>query len=131
MIISVSFYIDFVKMSKRKLDENDITLEDTEVKIVASRFKSDTGEVLPGGLIELPVNVTVNKLQDICNALLQQEESLPLAFYVNNVEVTDTLEKFIGEDFNISEDVVEIVYQPQAVFKVRAVTRCTGSLEGC
>ncbi|XP_029175759.1 notchless protein homolog 1 [Nylanderia fulva] len=117
-------------MTKRKLDENDTTLEDTEIKIVASRFKSDTGEVLSGGLIELPVNVTVNKLQDICNALLQQEESLPLAFYVNNVEVTDTLEKFVGEDFNISEDVVEIVYQPQAVFKVRAVTRCTGSLEG-
>lgn len=117
-------------MTKRKLDdENDVTLADTQVKI-ASRFKSDTGEVLPGGLLELPVNVTINKLQDICNALLQQEEPLPMAFYVNNVEITDTLEKFVGEDFNISEHVMEIVYQPQAVFKVRAVTRCTGSLEG-
>ncbi|KAM0737121.1 Notchless protein-like protein 1 [Formica fusca] len=117
-------------MTKRKLDdENDATLADTQVKI-ASRFKSDTGEVLPGGLLELPVNVTINKLQDICNALLQQEEPLPMAFYVNNVEITDTLEKFVGEDFNISEHVMEIVYQPQAVFKVRAVTRCTGSLEG-
>lgn len=123
-------YIDFTKMTKRKLDdENDATLADTQVKI-ASRFKSDTGEVLPGGLLELPVNVTINKLQDICNALLQQEEPLPMAFYVNNVEITDTLEKFVGEDFNISEHVMEIVYQPQAVFKVRAVTRCTGSLEG-
>lgn len=118
-------------MTKRKLDENYTTQIDTEVKIIASRFKSDTGEVLPGGLLELPVNVTVNKLQDICNALLQQEKSLPLAFYINNVEVTDTLEKFIGKDFNVSEDIVEIIYQPQAVFKVKAVTRCTGSLEGC
>lgn len=118
-------------MTKRKLDENDGSLADSAVKIIASRFKSDTGEVLPGGLIQLPVNVTVNKLQDICNALLQQEESLPLAFYVNNEEVTDTLEKFVDEDFNTSEHVVEIVYQPQAVFKVKAVTRCTGSLEGC
>lgn len=117
-------------MTKRKLDENYTTQIDTEVKIIASRFKSDTGEVLPGGLLELPVNVTVNKLQDICNALLQQEKSLPLAFYINNVEVTDTLEKFIGKDFNVSEDIVEIIYQPQAVFKVKAVTRCTGSLEG-
>lgn len=119
-------------MTKRKLDDEDYTTQtDTNVKIIASRFKSDTGEILPGGLIELPVNVTVNKLKDICNALLQQEESLPLAFYVNNIEVTDTLEKFVGEKFNVSEDVVEIVYQPQAVFKVKAVTRCTGSLEGC
>lgn len=118
-------------MSKRKLDdETDTASADVEVKRVLSRFKSDTGEVLPGGLLDLPVDITVDKLQAICNALLQQEEPLPLAFYVNNVEVTDVLEKYVGKDFSISEDVVEIVYQPQAVFKVRAVTRCTGSLEG-
>lgn len=118
-------------MNKRKLDdETDVAPASTEVKRVLSRFKSDTGEVLPGGLLDLPVDVTVDKLQAICNALLQQEEPLPLAFYVNNVEVTDVLEKYVGKDFSISEDVVEIVYQPQAVFKVRAVTRCTGSLEG-
>ncbi|XP_011159131.1 notchless protein homolog 1 [Solenopsis invicta] len=118
-------------MNKRKLDdETDAAPANAEVKRVLSRFKSDTGEVLPGGLLDLPVDVTVDKLQAICNALLQQEEPLPLAFYVNNVEVTDVLEKYINKDFSISEDVVEIVYQPQAVFKVRAVTRCTGSLEG-
>jgi len=118
-------------MSKRKLDdETGTALADVEVKRVLSRFKSDTGEVLSGGLLDLPVDITVDKLQAICNALLQQEEPLPLAFYVNNVEVTDVLEKYIGKDFSISEDVVEIIYQPQAVFKVRAVTRCTGSLEG-
>ncbi|KYN17648.1 PREDICTED: notchless protein homolog 1 [Trachymyrmex cornetzi] len=119
-------------MSKRKLDdETDTAPADVEVKRVLSRFKSDTGEVLPGGLLDLPVDITVDKLQAICNALLQQEEEpLPLAFYVNNVEVADVLEKYVGKDFSISEDVVEIIYQPQAVFKVRAVTRCTGSLEG-
>lgn len=128
--MTISVYIDFIKMTKRKLDdENDATLADIPVNIT-SRFKSDTGEVLPGGLLELPVNVTINKLQEICNALLQQEDPLPMAFYVNNVEITDTLEKFVGKDFNINEHVMEIVYQPQAVFKVRAVTRCTGSLEG-
>lgn len=118
-------------MSKRKFDdETDAAPVDAEVKRILSRFKSDTGEVLPGGLLDLPVDVTVDKLQAICNALLQQEEPLPLAFYVNNVEITDVLEKYVSKDFSISEDVVEIVYQPQAVFKVRAVTRCTGSLEG-
>jgi len=29
-----------------------------------------------------------------------------------------------------SEQVLDIVYQPQAVFKVRAVTRCTSSIPG-
>lgn len=118
-------------MNKRKLDdENDADPANGGIKRILSRFKSDTGEVLPGGLLDLPGDVTVDKLQAICNALLQQEEPLPLAFYVNNIEVTDILEKYIGKDFNLNEDVVEIVYQPQAVFKIRAVTRCTGSLEG-
>ncbi|XP_076663774.1 notchless protein homolog 1 [Andrena cerasifolii] len=113
-----------------ELKENDTSMEATDVKRLLSRFKSDSGEVLPGGLLDLPINITVDKLQAICNALLQHEEPIPFAFYVNDVEVIDSLEKSIGENFSSSEDVLEIVYQPQAIFKVRAVTRCTGSLEG-
>ena len=29
-----------------------------------------------------------------------------------------------------TEKVLDIIYQPQAIFRVRAVTRCTSSLEG-
>ena len=100
-----------------------------EVKRVLSRFKSDSGELLPGGLLDLPVNVTIDKLQLIVNALLQQDDPVPLAFFVNDVEITHSLEENI-KDVNTSENVVEIIYQPQAVFQVRSVTRCTGSLEG-
>ncbi|XP_076245674.1 notchless protein homolog 1 isoform X2 [Calliopsis andreniformis] len=123
-------------MSKRKFKERseesneDCSMETTEVKRVLSRFKSDSGEVLPGGLLDLPINITVDKLQAICNTLLQNEESIPFAFYVNDIEITDSLERNINENFNVSEDVIEIIYQPQAIFKVRSVTRCTGSLEG-
>lgn len=113
-------------MSKRN-DETGAAPADTKV---ASLLKSDTGEVLSVGTLHLPINATVDTLQAICNTLLQQEKPLPLAFYIKNVEVTDVLGKYIGKDFEFNEDVVEIVYQPQAVFKVRAVTRCTGSLEG-
>lgn len=115
-------------MNKRKHDATEA--DEKEIKRVLSRFKSDSGEVLPGGLLDLPVDITVDKLQAICNALLQHEDALPFAFYVNNIEVTENLGKSIGDNFSTSEDVVEIIYQPQAVFKVRAVTRCTGSLEG-
>jgi len=35
-----------------------------------------------------------------------------------------------GKTWTSPESVVEIVYQAQAVFRVRAVTRCTSSIEG-
>ncbi|XP_015597269.1 notchless protein homolog 1 [Cephus cinctus] len=119
-------------MSKRKCSEGDHQDNGTEseVKRVLSRFKSETGEILPGGLLDLPVDITVDKLQLICNALLQEEDPVPLAFFVNDVEVAGTLENNLNKNFSTSEDIVDIVYQPQAIFKVRAVTRCTGSLEG-
>lgn len=100
-----------------------------EIKRVLSRFKSDSGEVLPGGLLDLPINVTVDKLQLIVNSLLQLDDSVPLAFFINDEQITESLDERL-KDFNTSENVVEIVYQPQAIFQVRAVTRCTGTLEG-
>ncbi|XP_076397285.1 notchless protein homolog 1 [Megachile rotundata] len=121
-------------MNKRKHEETgnngDTSTEPTENKRVLARFKSDQGEVLSGGLLDLPTNITVDKLQAICNALLQHEEPIPFTFYINDIEIVDSLENNINENFSISEDVVEIIYQPQAIFKVRAVTRCSGSLEG-
>lgn len=120
-------------MSKRKFEDND-TLTDAnasaEIKKVASLFKSHTGEELPCGIVHLPINAAADKLQEFCNTFLQREIPVPLAFYVDNVEVTDSLGKYLKNDFNFLEDVVEIIYQPEALFKVRAVTRCTGSLEG-
>jgi hypothetical protein len=38
---------------------------------VLSRFKSETGEEI-SSLLDLPLDVTVDKLQLICNALLKQ-----------------------------------------------------------
>lgn len=101
-----------------------------EVQRVLSRFTSDDGQVLPGGLLDLPIDITVDKLQLIVNALMQTEDPIPLAFYIDNEEVTETLGQSLKENFAVSESTVDIVYQPQALFKVRAVTRCTGSMEG-
>ncbi|XP_015121981.1 notchless protein homolog 1 [Diachasma alloeum] len=115
-------------MNKRKLEDEEESKEDK--RTVLSRLKSDTGEELPGGLLDLPLDVGVDKLQLICNALLGQDDPVPLAFFVNDVEVTGTLGENLGKNFSTSENVVDIIYQPQAVFKVRAVTRCTGSIEG-
>ncbi|XP_012275046.1 notchless protein homolog 1 [Orussus abietinus] len=117
-------------MTNGAMDDTCSESNKPEIKRVLTRFKSDTGEILSGGLLDLPLDVTVDKLQLICNALLQSEHPIPLAFYIDDVQVVGTLEENLDGNFSTSENVVEIVYQPQAVFKVRAVTRCTASMEG-
>ena len=62
---------------------------------------------------------------------LLQEENTPYSFFVNDVEIVETLEKALNkETLEGSEQVLDIVYQPQAVFRVRAVTRCSSTIEG-
>ncbi|BFZ18984.1 hypothetical protein BsWGS_22022 [Bradybaena similaris] len=122
-------------MPKRKLQEtkkgddnkNDSNMEEKRIQCI---FKSESGET-EGSPFELPVDITRDKLQLICDAVIKNEEKVPYAFFVNGVEIRDTLLKSVGEDELAKTEVaLEIVYQPQAVFKVRAVTRCTSTLEG-
>ncbi|GLH11226.1 Protein Notchless [Gryllus bimaculatus] len=103
--------------------------EELETPRILTRFKSETGEVT-GSLLDLPINITVDKLQLICNALLEQDENTPYVFFVNDNEIKGTLGSVIDGEKGGTEQVVDIVYQQQAVFKVRAVTRCTSSIPG-
>ncbi|XP_069695001.1 notchless protein homolog 1 [Periplaneta americana] len=103
--------------------------EERDAIRVLSRFKSETGE-FSSSVIDLPIDVTVDKLQLICNALLQQEENVPYVFFVNEKEIKNSLEAALECEKINAEEVIEIVYQQQAVFRVRAVTRCTSSLPG-
>lgn len=59
-----------------------------------------------------------------------QEEPLPLAFYVHDAEIVSSLGKTLESQSVETEKIIDIIYQPQAIFRVRAVTRCTSSLEG-
>lgn len=50
---------------------------------------------------------------------------------MKETEIIDTLSKALDKDtLEQSEEVLDIVYQPQAIFRVRPVTRCTSSIEG-
>jgi ribosome assembly protein 4 len=102
----------------------------TERRVVA-QLKSENGEPL-GSAFDLPLDVTAGTLQQICNALLQQDELTPYSFFVNETEISETLGKTLGQEQSTrsTEEVVEIVYQPQALFRVRAVTRCTSTIAG-
>ncbi|XP_062567347.1 notchless protein homolog 1-like, partial [Saccostrea cucullata] len=99
-------------------------------KRILAQFKSESGDVT-GNAFDLPLNITTEKLQMICNALLTNEDPIPYSFFVNDVEVTDSLVKALDDKaLENTEQVLDIVYLPQAIFRVRAVTRCTSTIPG-
>jgi ribosome assembly protein 4 len=55
---------------------------------------------------------------------------VPYSFYVNEVEVGDTLEETLASEGMSCEGVITISYQPLAVFRVRPVVRCTDTMPG-
>ena len=63
--------------------------------------------------------------------LPHQDEPTPFEFYVHEKEVrgslSETLEKIERHD---PEKLLEILYLPQARFRVQAVTRCSSSIPG-
>ncbi|XP_037091492.1 notchless protein homolog 1-like [Pollicipes pollicipes] len=105
-------------------------MEAEETRHILAQFRSETGDIA-GAPFNLPVTITKDKLQLVCNALLEKEEEpVPYAFYVGDVEVASSLQQTLEQLTVDSEKVLDIIYQPQAVFRVRAVTRCTSSIPG-
>lgn len=61
---------------------------------------------------------------------------MPYSFFIENEEIVstlfNTLTNLVGKQNNqISDEaILKIIYQPQAIFKVRSITHCTSSLPG-
>ena len=117
------------KKSKKSLPSSLITI-----------FETPDGE-RAGAPIDLPLLTNAKQIEQLVNTLLNNDEALPYAMYVNGIEiqssVEDTLLLSLDDNNNnklsldtISEDTLKIVYQPLSVFRVRPVTRCVESMPG-
>ncbi|CAG8491779.1 7743_t:CDS:2 [Ambispora leptoticha] len=118
------------KNKKKSLPIKEDQTETDNVGNVIAQLKSVDGET-SGPSLSLPANVTPEQLLLLINELLNNEEPLPYVFSVDDKEITTTIYKDIIQGLKKStEDVLTIVYRPQAIFRVRAVTRCSSTLSG-
>ena len=92
-----------------------------------AQFEDSDGERV-GPQLDVPLETTGAQLQLILNQLQQNDEPVPYSFYVGESEVSGALGGALGDVS--TEQAVKIVFVPQAVFRVHAVTRCTSTLPG-
>jgi ribosome assembly protein 4 len=116
------------KSSKRPRDELAAPEKAAEVGSIVAQFVSAEGE-RAGPQLDVPLDTTPEQLALILNQLLQNDEPLPYSFYVNDNEMGQTLANNILATHS-TEQTLSITYHPQAVFRVRAVTRCSSTLPG-
>lgn len=103
--------------------------EEKEESHVIAQFRMETGETT-GPLLDLPISTSTSQLETLINHLLNNEEKQPYSFFINDVEITgDLVGTFLDQKLS-TEDTLFITYQPQAVFRVRPVTRCSASMSG-
>ena len=106
------------------------------------QFKNRQGEELAETL-DLPTDSSIDDLTALIHSLLDENDDtsgkIPYSFYTkikrngvdDDVEVTGTIAELLQEYTTIStESVLQLTYQPLAVFRVRPVTRCTDTLPG-
>ncbi|KAG2422472.1 hypothetical protein HXX76_015996 [Chlamydomonas incerta] len=100
----------------------------TDASIII-QFQSATGETT-GPQLDIPHTVTPQQLETLLNGLLANEDKLPYSFYIEEEELLGELGAHLAAGGLSVEKALTITYQPQAVFRVRPVARCTASMPG-
>ena len=114
--------------SKAQRSDKNITDEEQKTGSFIAQFEDVDGK-RAGPQLDLPLGTTQAELQVIMNQLLENKEPVPYKFYVNDGELSGKVGESISEDQSM-EQTIKIVYAPQAVFRVRAVQRCSSTLPG-
>lgn len=83
-----------------------------------------------GPPLYLPQSAGPKELTQMVNKLLNNEEKYPYAFYISDQELLVELGSYLTKNKVSVEKVLTIVYQPQAVFRIRPVTRCSATIAG-
>jgi ribosome assembly protein 4 len=106
------------------------------ISTVIAQLKSENGESA-GPVLQLPIDITTDQLEELLNELFKQQSSdkdshehIPYSFYVNDTEIIDNLSLTLQLFKHSTETQVDIVYRPQAIFRIRSVTRCSSSMAG-
>ncbi|KAG4303979.1 hypothetical protein PORY_002632 [Pneumocystis oryctolagi] len=101
---------------------------------VLCRFKSLDGiNSLPLTLI--PGNISSSDLIILLNKLLENNEPIPYIFSAEidgkQIEIKDNLYLSIYfHNLKSTEEELTLIYTPQAIFRVRAINRCTATISG-
>lgn len=105
-------------------------LDDTPSANVIIQFISPEGDTT-GPQLDVPHNVTPQQLETLLNGLLQQsEERTPFSFFIEEKELAAELGAHLQRHAVSVETVLRVVYQPQAIFRVRPVSRCSATIPG-
>lgn len=99
-------------------------------------FQNAEGETV-GDRISIDAKSTRRDLVSLLNKFLDNDEKLPYALFIGDesqqAEVTgsiiDAVKDLPNSQFN-PEIVIPIIYKPEAMFRVRPITRASSTLEG-
>lgn len=105
---------------------------DESDRSVSVRIFSEDEQELSEAAIVLPLSTTPAQLQVLCNQLLDSsDDPIPITFGTRDgILIKDSLKSSIPQQKIDVEKSIELLYYPEAVFRVRPVTRCTSSLPG-
>lgn len=81
--------------------------------------------------MELPVDSDLLQLSQVVRSLTNSDDRQMFSFFLNNEEIMSVVAATLGasSEFGL-ETILPIVFQPQALFRVRSVGLCTSTLPG-
>lgn len=117
------------KPKRMKTESKNKTLPSSVIINLVNQEKESAGPP-----VDVPIDVTTKQLELLVNSLIESDNPVPYAFYVNDVEVVNSLKETIEQlraDQHFSlEDTLNVSFQPLSVFRVRPVTRCSETMPG-